>query len=157
MNIPNMVISCEPLHQSKICSENKTVLFNWQIWCNTMTLVLLGSFTQSSAKGDYSFTLQHNCSISRLEPPSLGTGFTFAQLGTCRSDPQEHMESNLKQQIPCCFRKLLNQAALEWREGTMQEILPFWIVFSVCELTWLLSSNAKLFQYKFFNKDFLFS
>ena len=78
-----------------------------------MTLVLLGSFTQSSAKGDYSFTLQHNCPISRLELPSLGTGFTFAQLSVCRSDLQEHMESNLKQQIPCCFWKLLNRIALE--------------------------------------------
>lgn len=104
-------------------------LFNWQTCYNTMTLVFLGSFTQSSAKGDYSFSLQHNCPISRLELPSLGTGFTFAQLSTCRSDPQEHMESNLKQQIPCCFRKLLNQVVVERREGTMQEILPFWIGF----------------------------
>lgn len=78
-----------------------------------MTLMLLGSFTQSSAKGNYSSTVQHNCPISRLEPPSLGTGFTFAQLSMCRSDPQEHMESNLKQQIPCCFQNLLNCVFLE--------------------------------------------
>lgn len=64
---------------------------------NTVTVALLGSLTQSSAKGNYLFTLQHNCPISRLEPPSLGTGFTFAQLSMCRNNPWEHMESNLKQ------------------------------------------------------------
>ena len=104
----------ELLHQSNSCSKNKTVpSLTGGPDINTVTLVLLGSFTQSAAKGDYSFTLQHNSPISMLDLPSLGTGFTFAQLSTRRSDPQEHIESNLKQQIPRCFQKVLNRVVLE--------------------------------------------